>query len=134
MALPDMMGGSVGLIKTAANIIITHRDEIHVGDLVGPSTSSNCAVNSLANNASFTAVPIGRVDSIEKGSEVCTVEWLNVRAIATHRYSTVGTRGSNVIGANDHSTITGSATFGAQDNTYIWGIDTGNQTMTFLLL
>lgn len=133
MALRTIGGGDMNLLRTAANIETTHQDTIRTGHLVRAGTSSNYCVNSTANNDTLTRWPIGRVVSIEKGSQVCTVEWFNVRAMVTQKYSTVGSRSSNVIMANDKSTITGSATKAAQDNTYIWGVDTGNTTMTFLV-
>ena len=134
MALRTVGGGDLNLLRTAANIEETHQDTIKVGHIVRAGTSSNYCVNSTANNTTPTRYPLGRVVSIEKGSKVCTVEWFNVFAVVTQKYSTVGTLGSNVIMANDKSTITGSATIAAQDNTYIWGIDTGNTTMTFLVM
>lgn len=134
MAIRSIGGGDLGLLRTAANIEETHQDTIKVGHIVRAGTSSNYCVNSTANNTSFQTIPMGRVVSIEKGSKVCTVEWFNVRAMVTQKYSTVGSRSSNVIVANDKSTITGSVTCGAQDRTYIWGVDTGNTTMTFLVL
>ena len=134
MAIRSIGGGDINLLRTAANIETTHQDTIKVGHLVRAGTSSNYCVNSTANNTSLNTVPIGRVVSIEKGSKVCTVEWFNVKAMVTQKYSTVGSRSSNVIMANDKSTITGSATCGAQDNTYIWGVDTGNTKMTFLVM
>ena len=134
MALRTMGGGDMNLLRTAANIETTHQDTIAIGHLVRAGTSSNYCVNSTANNTSLNTVPIGRVASIEKGSKVCTVEWFNVRAMVTQKYSTVASRSSNVIMANDMSTITGSATCAAQDNTYVWGVDTGNTTLTFLVM
>jgi len=127
-------GGNVGTLQTPVNLIATYQAYAAVGEIVVASTSSNMAVNSAANNASPTSIPMGEITSIEKGSKVATVEWWNVRAFVTKKYSTVMTRGSTIICANDDSTITGSATFAAQDNTYVMVVDTGNTTATFAVL
>ena len=132
MALRTMGGGDMNLFRTAANIETTLQATIAIGDLVRAGTSSNYCVNSVAAQTSYTLYPVGKVVSIEKGSKVCTVEWHNVRALATLPYSTVASRSSTVVTA-DASNVAGSVTIAAQDNTYIWGVDTGNTTMTFLI-
>ena len=122
----------MNLWRTAANIEETFQATIAVGDLVRAGTSSNYCVNSVAAQTSYTRYPVGKVVSIEKGSKVCTVEWHNVRGMVTMPYSTVASIGSTVVTA-DASNIAGSVTIANQDNTYIWGVDTGNTKMTFLV-
>lgn len=128
-------GGNIGTLQTTVNLIATYQAYAAPGDLVIASTSSNMAVNSQANNQSPNALPWGKVVSVERGSKVATVEWYNVSKFVTHKYSTVMTRGSNVIGANDDSTVTGSATFTAGgDLTYVMAVDAGNTTCTFAVM
>jgi len=127
-------GGKSPLLRTAAKVISTWTGNIQVGDLVMPNTSGNWVIESCANNESFSSAPIGQVMSIEKGSVFCTVEWINVRGYVTLQYSTVMSRGSTLICANDTSSVTGSATFTTDDNTYVIAVDTGNTQATALLL
>jgi hypothetical protein len=122
------------LLTLSWNLRATYQSTAAVGDIVVADTSGNWVCNTGANNATPNTTPMGEIVSVEKGSNVATVRMWNVRGVVTKEYSTVASRGSNVILANDDSTVTGSATVGAQDNTYIVAVDTTATTLTWLVL
>src|SRR5574343_1763199 len=90
------IGGELGKPLIAAfHVVSTHQDTIAVGDHVSISTSSNWAVNSVAETKLVN--PGGKVLALNPGSTVATVQLYGYNKAFEATYSASIARGQQVV-------------------------------------
>lgn len=115
-------GGNIPGITTEAQPISTYKATTPVvGDFVQLQNSGglDLGINSCAANHPLNGpMAWGVVKEVRENSSIVTVEWANVRAIATFQYSGTMTIANAMIGVNTarNNKVSGIATLAIADN------------------